>query len=161
MAGDYTSLIETYAAKFGVPVALAVAQHRAEDAPDNPSIVSPAGAIGLFQLMPATALDLLNDRDLLRQALGIPEFNVLLGMAFDAQLRQQVSEWFQGADLWKGVMAAYNCGAGGLHKAITACQQDGRDQTLFENVLPYLPKETQGYCTKIWAEFSQADNSQA
>ena len=58
-------------------------------------------------------------------------------------------------------MAAYNCGAGGLHKAITAAAAAGRDATSFDNVLPYLPKETQGYVTKIWAEFAQADNSQA
>ena len=46
MAQDYTPLIETYAAKFGIPVALAVAQHHAEDGPTIRTLSRPPGPSG-------------------------------------------------------------------------------------------------------------------
>lgn len=159
---QFDALIQGYAASYGIPSALAIAQNHAEDGAERPDAQSPVGAIGLFQVMPATAIDLLkNNPAVLRKILSIAEVSVILGTFFDSQLKAQVTPWFPDPnDQWKATMAAYNCGAGRLHQAITACSNAGKDATQYASVEPFLPAETQQYAQRIWAEFTQADNPQ-
>lgn len=160
---QYDALIQEYAASYGIPAALAIAQNHAEDGSERPDAQSAVGAEGLFQLMPATVVGLLqNNLAVLRKVLAIPEVSVILGTFFDSQLKAQVTPWFPDPnDQWKATMAAYNCGAGRLHQAITACSTAGKDATQYASVEPFLPAESQTYVQRIWAEFAQADNSQA
>jgi len=54
----YRSFIEKYAMKYGVDPDLVEAVMRQENPWGNPKLVSPAGAVGLMQLMPSTAKEL-------------------------------------------------------------------------------------------------------
>ena len=154
-------LIEKYAPLNGVPVQLAVAQQQAEDAPEDPTATSSAGAVGLFQIEPTTALGILQIPNMIRAALDIPELNILLGMKYMSWMKGFAAEHFSGTDVWKAAVAAYNCGSGNVTKAIDIAESKGLDKTVFANISQFLPTETQIYVAKIWSEFVQATNPQA
>jgi len=111
------------------------------------TITSPAGAIGIAQIMPDTAPEaaklagLSFDENRLRDD---PAYNAALGTAY---LQKQLQTY--GGDLNKA-LAAYNGGPGRLDAAIKAAEQDGSDW------LSHMPTETQNYVTKISKEY--ADN---
>ncbi len=97
---DYSSQVSSLAPSYGVPPSLALAVMQAESS-GNPAAVSPAGAIGLFQLMPATAASLgVNPND--------PTSNIQGGLTYLHQLNQQY-----GGD-WTQTLEAYNEGPGAL-----------------------------------------------
>jgi len=118
--------IRAAAFRYGVDPNLAIAQARAESNL-NQAAVSSAGAIGVFQLMPATAAWLGVDPRNLEQ-------NIDGGVRYLSQLLAQY-----GGDVQKA-LAAYNWGPGNLAKAIA---KHG------ESWLGYLPTETVNYIAKI------------
>lgn len=99
---DYSPIITQIAQQQGIPPALAIAVAQKESSGQqwtdagNP-VVSSAGAIGIFQLMPATAADLgVNPYD--------PVDNIRGGVKF---LAEQIRQFGLPAGLW-----AYNWGPG-------------------------------------------------
>jgi len=102
----------------GVPEKLLSALVKNESG-GNPEAVSPAGAIGLTQLMPGTA-----------EGLGVdpydPEQNLLGGARY---LRQQ----FDRFGSWDLALAAYNAGPGAVEK--------------YNGIPPY--EETQSYVANV------------
>jgi soluble lytic murein transglycosylase-like protein len=102
MATDYTSLITLTANQYGVDPALALAVAQKESSM-NPAAVSSAGAIGLFQLEPATAA-----------SLGVdpydPAQNIQGGIRYLSQLLNQYNGDTSLA------LAAYNAGPGNVAK---------------------------------------------
>lgn len=99
---------------------------------------SPAGALGMFQLMPATAKGLglsLWPRDQRRQ----PEAAAQAAAKYLRQLHAQFSDW-------RLAVAAYNCGAGNVQKTL-----ERRHAKTFESIAPHLPAETQMYVPKVEA----------
>ena len=126
---NYDSLISEAAEKYGLEYQLIRAVMWAESN-FNPNAVSSAGAMGLMQLMPATA-----------KMLGVddafdPQQNVDGGVRF---LAARIKDY--DGDILKA-LASYNCGAGGLSsRGIT----DLTDPEQFAK----LPKETQTYLTRI------------
>ncbi|WP_134218690.1 lytic transglycosylase domain-containing protein [Pelotomaculum sp. FP] len=99
---DIQLLINRAAQRVGLSPALVGAVARAESG-GNPSAVSPAGAVGVMQLMPATAAGLgVNPYD--------PEQNIYGGAQY---LRFQVDRF--GGDITKA-LAAYNAGPGAVEK---------------------------------------------
>ena len=92
----YDDLIESAAREHGVPAALVKAVIKAESA-FNPNAVSPKGAMGLMQLMPATA-----------RTLGVEEpfraeANVHGGTRYLRHLHNRFGSWTH-------TLAAYNAG---------------------------------------------------
>jgi membrane-bound lytic murein transglycosylase D len=99
---------------------------------------SPAGALGMFQLMPATAKQFglsLWPRDQRRQM--EPAAHAA------AQDLRQLHEQFGD---WRLALAAYNSGAGTVQRLL-----DRYHATSFERIATHLPAETQMYVPKVEA----------
>jgi hypothetical protein len=103
-------------------------------------ITSPAGAIGIAQIMPGTAPEaaklagLPYDPQRLRSD---PAYNEALGRAyFEEQLKTFGSPVI--------AAAAYNAGPGAVRRALSAAKESG------EHFANFLPEETQNYILKIF-----------
>jgi hypothetical protein len=115
---DYRQMAADAARRYGIPVDLFLAQINQESR-FNPQAVSPAGAIGLGQIMPGTAKELgVDPRD--------PSQN-LEGSA------RYLSQQYKKFGDWGTALAAYNAGPGAVSK--------------YGGVPPY--KETQNYVRTI------------
>jgi soluble lytic murein transglycosylase-like protein len=120
--GQYASLIQTYADKHGLAPALVKAVIQTESG-GNPHAVSPAGAMGLMQLMPSNV-----------QEAGIsdpfdPEQNIAAGTE---QLSGLMKQYGGNLDL---TLAGYNAGPGNVRK--------------YGGIPPF--SETQNYIRKVRA----------
>lgn len=108
---------------------------------------SPAGAAGLFQLMPATAKSYglsLWPRDQRRQ----PESAALAAAKYLRTLHEQFGDW-------RLAVAAYNCGAGAVQKALA------RDHAKsYARIATQLPAETQMYVPKVEATILHREGRQ-
>ena len=98
----YRAAFRAASAETGLPVAMLVAMARIESNL-RPDALSPAGARGLLQLMPATAASLSADPDL-------PTDNVLAG----ARYLRSMLDRFGSVDL---ALAAYNAGPTAVERA--------------------------------------------
>lgn len=99
----YASQVQSLAPSYGIPPSLALAVMQKESSGD-PNAISPVGAQGLFQLMPATAA-----------SLGVsdpfnPTQNIQGGLKYLQQLYNQYGDWNE-------ALIAYNEGPGNLAKS--------------------------------------------
>ncbi len=104
----------------------------------NPNAVSRAGAVGLWQFMPATA-----------KGLGM-EVNSLVDERRDPRLSSRnaaryLKQLHDIYDDWSLAIAAYNCGPGNVNKALRRAGADNGVKKDFWEIYPYLPAETRGY----------------
>lgn len=131
----WVSLIEAASRRFGIPERIIRAVMQAESA-GNPMATSPAGAMGLMQLMPETWATMRA-----RYRLGAdpyaPGDNIMAGTAF---LRELIGRY--GAP---GFLAAYNAGPARLEAHLTT----GRP----------LPEETQHYLSRLWPKLQDSPDS--
>ncbi len=113
-----------------------------QESNNNQAAVSPKGATGIAQIMPATGPEA-------AKLAGVPwdptrfkndaQYNAALGRAY---LTKQMSDF--GDDPAKA-LAAYNAGPGALRKAIAKADKNGDGASW----LDYLPAETRAYVPKI------------
>lgn len=99
--------------------------------------VSPAGAAGLWQFMPATA-----------KSYGL-EVNSLVDERCDPKEATKaackfIADMYKIYGDWTLVIAAYNCGPGNVNKALARSGVDKSNGT-FWDIYSYLPRETRGY----------------
>lgn len=126
-------LVERAAAKHGLPAEFVKLVARAESG-FNPAALSPKGAIGLMQLMPATAASLKVDpRD--------AEQNAEAGARL---LKDLLIQYQDQPDQLRRALAAYNAGPGAVAK--------------YNGVPPY--RETQLYVEKIVGQYKRTLLSQ-
>ena len=97
----YASLFQSASAKYGVPATLLAAVAHQESG-FNASAVSPAGARGLMQLMPATA-----------KGLGVNPMDPAQAVDGAARLLRSLTNEFGSTSL---ALAAYNAGPGAVHR---------------------------------------------
>jgi soluble lytic murein transglycosylase-like protein len=130
---------------FTVDKALVYAIVRQESA-FNPGAVSPVGAIGLMQLMPASATLATGDKTYVRRpkTLFNPSVNLRVGQDYLTYLMDRGV----GADLLRTV-AAYNAGPGAVLKTAGMVGED--DPLLLIECLPAL--ETRNYVEKVMAAY--------
>ena len=123
------SILQTASRATGIPLSILTAVARAESG-FRPDAVSPAGAIGLMQLMPGTARALgVNPWDPLQNALG--------GARYLAQQLQRFGDL-------RLALAAYNAGPGRVQQAIRRA-----GSTNWSAIARYLPRETQNYVARV------------
>jgi len=137
----YTELVSQNAALNGLSEGLVYALIRAESG-FAPAIKSSAGAIGLMQMMPATAKQTSREKgefDPLR--LTSPEYNIRLGTKHLHDLMQA-----QDGDVIY-MAAAYNAGSGALGRWKKSFK--GLDMDEFIESIPY--RETRDYVKKVYA----------
>jgi soluble lytic murein transglycosylase len=137
----YSRYVTQYAATSEVPPTLLQALMREESALD-PEAVSPAGAIGLTQLMLPTAQQVARRLKLPkpdRDALTDPETSIRIGAAYLGQLLRRYGGGPAQA------LAAYNAGEG----AVGRWRAGGRDGDLDEWVEEIPFDETRGYVKRV------------
>ena len=132
ITGNLNSPYDEYfalaAATYQVPEALLKAMAKQESGFD-PNAVSSAGAIGIMQLMPATAagLGVENPYD--------PKQNIMGGAKYVAQLYRTFGSYPNALEL---VIAAYNAGPGAVIKAGYRIPQNGETPAHVQKVLANL-----------------------
>lgn len=129
-APSVTSALSSAASTYGVPLSLLTSVAKAESS-FNPAAVSPAGAQGLLQLMPATAasLGVTNPFD--------PTQNANAGAQYLSQLYTQYGDW-------NTALIAYNEGPGNLaNKGVFPSSQSYADGILADSgILASTPVDT-------------------
>lgn len=137
----YIGLVTQHAAANGLSEGLVYALIRAESG-FSPAVVSPAGAIGLMQMMPATARQTAREKgEFDSQRLKVPEYNITLG----TRHLRDLMKGYNGDVVY--VAAAYNAGSGALErwrKNLKGLQKDE-----FIESIPY--QETREYVKKVYA----------
>lgn len=131
-ADPYAAYITEAAQRFGIPAAWILAVMRVESANDLRAI-SPKGAMGLMQIMPATWAELR-----VRHSLGTDPFNprdnILAGAAYLREIHDRYGS--------PGFLAAYNAGPGRYEEHLA-----GRP----------LPAETRAYVAALLPVFGGGD----
>lgn len=103
----------------------------------DPAARSPAGAAGLFQLMPATAKSLGLATTWPRDERTNPDKNARAAAKYLKYLHDRFNDW-------PLTLAAYNAGEGNVRKLL-----DKSKTKSFEGIAAQLPSETQMYVPKI------------
>ncbi|WP_375428883.1 transglycosylase SLT domain-containing protein [uncultured Sphingomonas sp.] len=120
--------------------------HTLEESRFRSKVVSPAGAYGLMQIMPAAAIDFARERGLAgadRAFLSRPSTNMDVGQRHLERLRDMRQTT---GGLLPKVIAAYNAGPKHVGEW-NALIRDGGDPLLYIESIPYW--ETRGYVTTV------------
>lgn len=138
----FTGLIQQEARRSAIDPGLLSQVIRTESG-FNPNAQSPAGALGLGQLMLPTAQGL--EMGVTRETLLEPERNLRLAAKYLADMLDR----FRGFnDQVKLALAAYNAGPDRVETVLNAARRAGTPTT-FEAIQGQLPRETQAYVGKV------------
>lgn len=122
--------------------------HALQESRFDATVISPAGAYGLMQIMPAAATDIARARGtpVDRGSLSRPSTNIEIGQAYLEQLRDQP---FTGGLLPK-VIAAYNAGPTPV-SLWNSTVRASHDPLLYIESIPYW--ETRGYVMTVMRNY--------
>lgn len=110
---------------------------------------SVVGAKGLMQIMPATFGEIRKKNP---QFVSItePRWNIAAGIYYDRYLYRKITDIDSFQSRLYLTFAGYNAGYGGVLRAIKRGRKP-REKSEWKNLKKHLPKETQGYVTRIVA----------
>ncbi len=100
------------------------------------TVMSKAGAVGLWQFMPSTGKSYGLEINSLVDERCDPEKSTLAACAFMSDLYKIYNDWSL-------AIAAYNCGPGNVNKALA--RAGVKEGGTFWDIYYYLPRETRGY----------------
>lgn len=103
---------------------------------------SRAGAMGLWQIMPATG----KGAGLEINSVVDERCDVVKSTRAACQLLKYLYKLYGD---WSLAIAAYNCGAGNVNKAIASAGKTGKKRKTFWDIYDYLPNETRCYVPKF------------
>jgi len=128
----------------------------------NPNAVSPVGAMGLGQFMPATWKDVSKQLGFGEATAFAPALNIQAHAYYMRQLRSQFKRERPEWDRHSLALASYNAGLGNVLKA----QQKGGNSLLYKPMAKALPlvtgrhsKETLTYVDRIWSYVNYYENN--
>jgi hypothetical protein len=127
----YEPLLRTTFEKYGLPEDLTLLA--VVESAMNPRALSSAGARGMWQFMPRTA------RSYGLRCDGTVDDRLDVALSTDAAARY-LQRAYGRFGSWPLAISSYNCGPGGVEKAIARAGGNG-----FWEVYPYLSAETRGY----------------
>ncbi len=120
--------------------------HTLQESRFRSTVVSPAGAYGLMQIMPSAATDIAKAKGMAavidRSALSRPSTNMEVGQSYLEKLRDMPAT----GGLLPKVIAAYNAGPSPV-AAWNLSSKDGGDPLLYIESIPYW--ETRGYVMTV------------
>lgn len=117
------------------------AQAIAESALD-PTVISPAGAVGLMQIMPRTGEDLAKELGV-RLLLTHPRINIMMGIYYDRKLWDNWKARRSRMERLRLTFASYNAGLGNILRAQKLAKKDKKCNHLFWNCIKrYLKRIT-------------------
>ena len=161
-AARYADQIGVYAQKYGLDPALIYAVIHTESE-FNPKAKSPAGALGLMQIVPRTAgneaYKYLYKKDTLvtPEYLFDPDNNIMLGSTYLHMLMTRHYGKIKDPDNRRSLsVAAYNCGPGNVRKSVTSKHDvDALSNAEVVGLIRTLtPKETQHYVPRVEGRMS-------
>ena len=119
------------------------AQAIAESALDNEA-KSHVGARGLMQIMPGTFEDISKQNPHFSK-LDMPKWNIAAGIYYDRTLYRKFKKTATQDKLYM-TFASYNAGYG---RILNASKRTGSKEKNWNEMKPFLPKETRGYVRRI------------
>ncbi len=140
----FPRLLEEEATSSGIDPLLLAAMIRQESLFD-PWANSPAGAIGLMQIIPSTGkyiASALGWRDFSEESLKKPWVSLKLGVWYLIRQKERFGHWF-------AALAAYNAGP---QRVENWWEQAGRDPDLFVEIIPI--EETKRYIKAIYEQYA-------
>jgi membrane-bound lytic murein transglycosylase F len=119
-------------------IAESALQHKAKSA---------VGAKGVMQIMPATFAEIRKKNP---QFVNVnePRWNIAAGIYYDRYLYRKITDIDSFQHRLYLTFAGYNAGYGGVLRAIKRAQQP-REEANWKRLKKHLPKETQGYVSRI------------
>lgn len=136
----FKDIVNRHSTSYNIDQAMIYSIIRAEST-FNPNAVSSAGAIGLMQLMPATAVMLACDLDIdgfTTEMLYDPEINIKIGVSYYDRLLKKFQNPYT-------ALAAYNAGEGNVSSWLNNPEYSNDGKTLKNIPFP----ETSNYIKKI------------
>ena len=114
----------------------------------RPGAVSPDGARGVMQIMPATYRDLHRRYRYLDELQGI-HWDIATGIYLDRYLYDKWADRVDDTQRWWFTFASYNVGFRGMLDARRAAREYKKDPTKWSQVSEFVPRETRNYVSRI------------
>lgn len=108
---------------------------------------SAVGAKGIMQIMPATFKEIRRKNPQFSN-IDDPRWNIAAGIYYDRYLYKKMTDFKSFQHRLHLTFAGYNAGYGGVLKAIKRSRH-AREDADWKKLKRYLPKETQGYVSRI------------
>lgn len=116
----------------------------------DPDAKSPAGALGIMQILPSTYREIKSRNPFLAD-IGEPRWNIAAGIFYDRQLyrKWKAKRDIQTTERLKFAFGSYNAGYGNVNKAYRRAAREHGEVRQWSEVARFAPSETRHYVRRI------------